>query len=289
MLILTNAGTDKLQLISSSTSALDVHASYIDASTASPPVPDAPTKTNTAISTATTTDIVATPAASKIRNVKTLHIRNKGTASNDVTVQYNQNGTLFELHKATLLPGDMLEYIEGVGFFKVSGVYALTNKSTAAQSATFTADTYITGSSITIPGGLPIVGTTYICSFDMTKTAAGVAASVISLRVGTAGSTADTARCTFTLSAGTAAADTGIVTVTATFRTVGSGTSAVLVGKFQIDSNPTTGITSLIHAVSNVSSGFDSTVANSIIGLSWNGGTAFSGTVQQVTAELRNY
>lgn len=128
MLILTNAGTDKLQVITGSAVTVDVHATYIDCSTASPPVVDVPARTNTAISTATTTDVVATPGASKVRNVKTLHIRNRGTAACDVTVQYNQNGTLFELHKATLAAGDMLEYVEGVGFFQVTPALKLDAK-----------------------------------------------------------------------------------------------------------------------------------------------------------------
>ena len=34
-----------------------------------------------------------------------------------MTVQYNQNATLFTLHKVTLRAGEALEYIEGVGWF----------------------------------------------------------------------------------------------------------------------------------------------------------------------------
>jgi hypothetical protein len=292
MLLLT-ATTDKLQIITGAAGTLDVHGSFVDMSNADPPVVKGSTsgRQHTAITTATTTDIVAAPAASTTRNVKTLHIRNKSASTaTDVTVQFNQNATLFELWKANLGPGEALEYVEGLGFFEVNAAFVAgvtTNKSTSSSGTGFAADTYLVGSSV--PLGSPVIGTTYILTFDMTKTAAGVAAPVLIIRSGSAGSTADTARCTFTFSAGTAATDTGVFTATCTFRVVGSGTSAILQGRCQLDSQPTTGISSLIHAAVSTSSGFDSTTANQIIGASFNGGTSFAGTSQLVTAEIRPY
>lgn len=115
MLILATT-TDKLQLVTSAAIAVDVHGSFVDLSGST----TTPGKQNTAITTATTTDIVAAPAASTYRNVKTLHIRNKDAASPvDVTVVFDQGGTDFELHKETLNAGEALEYIEGVGFFRL--------------------------------------------------------------------------------------------------------------------------------------------------------------------------
>jgi hypothetical protein len=106
--------TDKLQLVTSTTANVDVHASFADLSGTTV----TPGKQNTAIATAATTDIVAVPGASTVRNVKTLHIRNKHTTlSDDVTLLYNANGTTYELYKCTLLTGEELEYVEGVGFF----------------------------------------------------------------------------------------------------------------------------------------------------------------------------
>lgn len=122
-MILLTATTDKIQVISSSASALSVHASYMDCSNADPPVVKGSTsgRTNTAIASAgATTDIVPSPAASTIRNVKGITVRNKdATTACDVTVQFNQNATLFELFKVTLLAGETLEFVEGVGFFVV--------------------------------------------------------------------------------------------------------------------------------------------------------------------------
>jgi hypothetical protein len=115
-MLLLAATTDTFQLISSTTSALDVHVSYVDASSTTL-VPSGAGKQNTAIVTATTTTILAAPAASTVRNMKTLKVRNKGAVANDVTIQFDQNATDFELHKVTLLAGECLQYIEGIGFF----------------------------------------------------------------------------------------------------------------------------------------------------------------------------
>ena len=165
--------------------------------------------------------------------------------------------------------------------------------STATVSAGYATDTYLAGSGVTIPTALPVAGSTYEAVFDMVKTAAGTAAPVITLRYGTAGTVADTAILTFTFAAGTAAVDTGIILVRAHFRTVGSGTAAVLVGFAEIrHALAATGLTSTGASgegaiVAQVSSGFDSTPAASIIGLSFNGGASFSGTNSLVEASLR--
>jgi hypothetical protein len=119
-MLLLAATTDKFQIITDVACTLDVHASYVDASDTTL-VPSGAGKQNTAITTATTTDILAAPGASKVRNMKTLNIRNKhASTAVSVTVQFNQNATLFELHKVTLLAGQALEYIEGIGFFTLA-------------------------------------------------------------------------------------------------------------------------------------------------------------------------
>lgn len=116
-MIILPATTDKLQLITGQAGALDVHVSFTDLPAGASPVV-VPGKQNTAITTATTTDILAAPAASTFRNAKTINVRNAhASTSMDVTVQFNQNATLFTLHKVTLRPGEVLQYIEGVGFF----------------------------------------------------------------------------------------------------------------------------------------------------------------------------
>src|ERR1051325_2038181 len=129
LLTLENAQTDKLQLITSAAGSIDVITSIMERGDASPyTVGAAKTLTNN-ITTAATTDIVAVPGAGLVRTVKALHVRNKSTTvANDVTVQLNRNATLVEAYKATLQPGDQLEYVEGVGFYLATSAAKLDTK-----------------------------------------------------------------------------------------------------------------------------------------------------------------
>jgi hypothetical protein len=166
----------------------------------------------------------------------------------------------------------------------------IVNFSTANQTG-FAADTYLTGSGIAIPGGLVKAGTMYRLVFDMVKTAAGIAAATVIVRFGTAGTTADTARLTFTWGAGTAAIDTGTFEVFVHFRNVGA--SAVAVGICRCThALAATGLVSTGASGTGIllvtSGAFDSTVANSIIGVSFNGGASFSGTNVVVQSQLIN-
>lgn len=164
------------------------------------------------------------------------------------------------------------------------------NQSVAAQGAGFASDTYLTGSSVAIPATGLRVGTRYHLVFQVSKTAAGTATPILTIRFGTAGAIGDTSRCAMTWTAQTAATDTGIFEVWATFRTIGSGTSAVIqcVGQ-RTHGASVTGFGNLVsQVVATTGGGFDSTVANSIIGTSVNGGTSAAWTVTLVQAELEN-
>jgi len=163
---------------------------------------------------------------------------------------------------------------------------------TGGSAAAFAADTYIPGTSIVIPkAGSWTAGMRYHAVFDMVKTGAGTSAFVVTLRMGTAGSTSDAAILTFTsASAQTANADTGVFTVDAEFRSVGSGTSAVLAGILRLQHHlAATGLTQTgaagFYAIPLASSGFDSTTPTTI-GLSFNGGGSFSGTNVMSSAVL---
>lgn len=162
------------------------------------------------------------------------------------------------------------------------------NASVAVQGAGFAADTYLVGSSCLVPRGQLQVKSKYRCVFSVTKTAAGVAAPVISLRVGTAGSTADAARCVLTFAAQTAVIDEGLFEVEAVFRTVGA--SAVLQALGYLSHRlSVTGLSVDVGGVKLATSAtFDSTVLDLIVGLSVNGGASAAWTVQLVSAELVN-
>lgn len=107
MLLLTST-SDIIRVVTGGAASVDVHASFVDAASGT----YTPGRTNTpAITTATTTTVVASPAASTQRNVKHLNITNKhATASTTVTVQHFDGATSEDLMGVTLLPGENLVF-----------------------------------------------------------------------------------------------------------------------------------------------------------------------------------
>lgn len=112
MLLLAST-SDLVRVITSAAITQDVHASWVDVSGSTV----TPGRTNTLITTATTTTVVASPAASTYRTVKTLTIRNRhASTTGDVTVVHSDGTNIPELVKATLLAGDALHYDEHSGW-----------------------------------------------------------------------------------------------------------------------------------------------------------------------------
>lgn len=128
------------------------------------------------------------------------------------------------------------------------------------------------------------------------KTAAGVATPIYSVRIGSARSTADTARLALTGPAQTAVADIGTLCIMATLRNVGA--AAVLQGTAWwahrgTAANTTTSGTGFANDstghVEAASAGFDtSAMAGLFVGLSVNPGTAGVWTVTQVHANMES-
>lgn len=287
--------TDALELVTSQAGAIHSYAKWVDATMADPPVVKGSTSGSDkrVISTAATTAIVAAPGSSVMRDIEPILVRNaSATVTNDVTLQIDFSGTNIELDKVTLLPGEEAEYIDGLGFFKreVDQVVPTgTVFATAAQGPGFAADTYLTGSAIPLAGlGTPRIGRAFHWRFIVSKTAAGTAAPVLILRVGTAGSTSDAARLTFTWGAGTAAIDRGEIEIDAAFTVVGG--SAVLKGKANWTTNlTTTGLSNAVKALQVTSGTFDATIANSLVGLSYNGGTSAAHTIEYLSGYTDNF
>lgn len=343
MLLLTSA-SDLVQLVTGSIGAIAVHEDHVDNSSGT----ITPGRTNTpSITTATTTTIVGSPAASTQRNVKHLSIFNThATVSNLIQVNHTDGTNVCEQWSGTLLAGesvvldeagvwwkysangqlqtvglpittkgDLLVFdtlpdrlavgADGLSLFAASSAAAgvkyaapyRTNRSTTTVSAGYAADTYLAGSAITMPAGGPVssgsTATVYKCKFDMAKTGAGTAAFTVNVRYGTAGTTADASVLSLAFAAGTAAADTGLFELLLHFRTVGSGTAAVIAALIDCSHHlAATGLVSTGAAgyglVEGVSAGFDSTPAGSILGISVNGGASFSGTNTIAQAECFN-
>lgn len=167
----------------------------------------------------------------------------------------------------------------------------VTVASIAAQSPAAATDVYITKSNIAVPNGRIKAETIAHWRMYVTKTAAGAAAPVFNVRLGTAGTTADASRGTLTFPAQTAVADTAMIDIWANFRTVGSGTSATLYSTGMIDhSLAATGFSTSNTGLAGAASaaGFDSTANGLIFGLSVNTGASAAWTIQQVQGDLVN-
>ncbi len=165
----------------------------------------------------------------------------------------------------------------------------ITGWSVAAQTPAATTRTYITGSKVTVPSNKLQIGTMFRWSFNITKTAAGTAASTYDIAIGTNGTTGDTARVSFTKPAGTAAVDEGWITITAIVR--GPLTSACIIsGEFVMMHNGNTAghATVPVVVLNTVSAGFDATVANLFVGLCITSGASDAITIQQVMSEAWN-
>jgi len=102
--------SDLIQVITSHAAQIEVHASWVDLNGTTV----TPGRTNTpAITTATTTTIVASPAASTVRNAKHMNITNDhASQSCIVTVEHTDGTTVVELMSFTLLPGENMIFNE---------------------------------------------------------------------------------------------------------------------------------------------------------------------------------
>ena len=109
MLLLTSTSDIVRLTTSAATSTIEVHASFVDMSGTT----ITPGRANTRITTATTTTIVDSPAASTQRNVKAIYVTNNSTGTNCIVGVEHFDGTnSVELMQFVLLPGENLGYRE---------------------------------------------------------------------------------------------------------------------------------------------------------------------------------
>lgn len=155
-------------------------------------------------------------------------------------------------------------------------------------------DVYITNSDVAIPNGRVQAKTKYRLDLSVTKAGAGTGTPTFNVRIGTAGAIGDTSRLLFTWpAANTAVADEMKVEIMVTFRTVGSGTTAVIEGQLIGQHELTTtgfGGTALTNTIilNTTSSGFDSTTSGLKIGCSVNPGTGGAWSIRQANAMIEN-
>lgn len=103
MLLLTSTSDIIRVVTGAAVSTITVHASWVDNASGT----ITPGRTNTNITTATTTTVVASPGASTQRNVKSLMItNNNATTGTQVTVQHYDGTTSTDLFGVFLNPGE---------------------------------------------------------------------------------------------------------------------------------------------------------------------------------------
>lgn len=114
--IVLSSTSQKLQLVTTSASAIDYQVTYFQETSSGAGVD---TLVLGKITTATTTDILAVPPAATTKKVSKISIINIGAAENNVTVQYDVSGTdNFETPTYTLKAGEGLYYEKSVGWSK---------------------------------------------------------------------------------------------------------------------------------------------------------------------------
>lgn len=159
--------------------------------------------------------------------------------------------------------------------------------SITAQIAAHSADTYYQG--MQLPSFSMQPGMQFEWLFPVTKGAAGVATPNYIIRIGAAGTVADTARLTLTGPAQTAAADTGFVRVLVTCRSV--GVAGVITGMVYMQHNlAATGFANTpagFSLVQATGAAFDnSALGGQFIGLSVNPGASGAWVVAQAFVRI---
>ena len=160
------------------------------------------------------------------------------------------------------------------------------NQSSAAQ-ALAASDTYVTGSDLLIPSFGLQVGSRIVWRISLSKTGAGTAAPVWTVRLGTAGTTADASQWAHTGVAQTAVAETGFYELVTTVRSIGA--SGVLQGTLtcaRTGGTAATGLASVPAAELSGAAASKDWASGQKIGLSINAGASSAWTVTQVHATL---
>lgn len=184
--------------------------------------------------------------------------------------------------------GKRMSYKDDAGKTYTLGVGGIRNFATASVNP-YSSDTYVAGSSITIPASLTLqVGSQYRCKISLSRTAGGgVATPILTLRIGTLGTTGDAAIATFTGVASTSAVDAGFIEVLFTVRTVGA--AATSQGTYSLTHNLANAVgLAGTNVIETAGTAFNSTTASLIIGVSLNYGASATTTTTQVEAELLN-
>lgn len=188
----------------------------------------------------------------------------------------------------------------GTDYITPTGTETLTNKivnnqsllnnySTSDQTIGAATTALLTGSTLTIPSGKLQIGTVLKFTISVSKTAAGTAANIFLVKIGTTGTTSDATILTFTTGTGTAAVDVGTIDIFITIRGPLSS-SCIAQGNFRLTHNlSSTGLLVVAgNSINATSSGFDATATGLIASVTCTTAALTVLTFQQVVAEVIN-
>jgi hypothetical protein len=294
-MIILSSTSDLVRVVTGSSGTVEVQASWAD--NASNAI--SPDRTNTAISTATTTTVVGSPGSSTQRKIKYLSVRNDhATTSNAIEIFHTDGSNPVSLWKGTLLAQEQIVYNENTGwqYFAATGAIKqgaqpVTRAYFAPAQAIGSARVYMTNTGITVPS--MTVGTVLRWMLSFSKTGAGVVAPILELLVGANGTTADTARFvtattvwTQAMLAQTANADRATLEVEC--YCVGAGASGSLWGWFRLNHMlAITGVsTGGSQSQGGITGSIDLSAASNIYGLVVTAGTSAAWTLEAVRTEI---
>ena len=103
----------------------------------------------------TAVDICAAPAASTIRDIDYINVRNNDTATATVTIRYNDSGTLYSIIIVALLPGEAMTFTHSAGWcvFNSSGAIKNVYAATTIELSTLTQSGATNGQAIVFNTG----------------------------------------------------------------------------------------------------------------------------------------
>ena len=133
-MIILKATSETLQIVTTSAAGIDFSISYADITTTS----FSPSSNEGKISSIATTSVLGAPAASTQRQVKLITLSNRDASiTNTIVVQKLITATTYNLTPTvTLLAGETMQYMDGIGWINYSATGAVKGSQTAAGSNT---------------------------------------------------------------------------------------------------------------------------------------------------------
>lgn len=181
MLLLTST-SDLVTVTTSAAGTIVVHTSYVDNNAGV----ITPGRTNTpTISTATTTTVVASPAASTQRNVRKINVNNThASVANLITINHTDGTNVIALWDGTLAAGESVEMTENGNFFYYDNTGAVKTSALTVGNGSF--------ATLTASGAVTLSGANAAVAISPTGTGTVAISPVGALTVNpTAASTAN--------------------------------------------------------------------------------------------------